>query len=497
MELQFEKKICRYLDRVVREVQAEEQTQEIRLTDGMPDVGRVIGAWGQVIVRGKEWRGDSIALSGGIMAWVLYAPEDGTEARCMDTWLPFKMKWDLPDGAKEGDIRVSCLLRGVDARSISPRKILVRACVAAQAEAFSPGEAEVYMPGKESGGVELLRRTYPVRMAREAGEKTFSLDEELTLSGPKPQRIVYCSLQPQVTDRKVLADKVVFRGTGNLHLLYKSEEGTLHAWDHELPFSQFAELRGEYGPDGGADVLMCVTSLETELAEEGQLRVKCGLVGQYLVNDREMLELVEDAYSPGRELSVQSRELELPVMLESRTETVYGEQKIPMDAGSVVDCLFLPDHPRQRRSDSGVSLELPGVFQVLALGENGELKAAAARWEGDMSLQADEDSQVEADILLQGRPMASPGDGSVSVSVEVPIKLETFTRQGRSQVAGLELGEAKMPDPARPSLILRRAGEDDLWMLAKSCGSTVDAIRKANSLQDEPAPDRLLLIPVS
>ena len=71
MELEFEKSTCRVLKRALREVQNQELTQEIKLTDGMPDVGRVIGSWGQVILRGKEWRGDSIAFSGGVMVWVL------------------------------------------------------------------------------------------------------------------------------------------------------------------------------------------------------------------------------------------------------------------------------------------------------------------------------------------------------------------------------------------------------------------------------------------
>ena len=53
MELQFGKTTCRCLNRAAREVRNEELTQEVRLPDGMPDVGRVIAAWGQVILRSK------------------------------------------------------------------------------------------------------------------------------------------------------------------------------------------------------------------------------------------------------------------------------------------------------------------------------------------------------------------------------------------------------------------------------------------------------------
>jgi len=96
MELQFDRKELNCLQLLTSRVQNQELTQEVRLPDGMPDIGRVLGAWAQVLVRSKEWRDDSIRISGGAMAWVLYSPE-GEGAPCwVEAWLPFQMKWELP-----------------------------------------------------------------------------------------------------------------------------------------------------------------------------------------------------------------------------------------------------------------------------------------------------------------------------------------------------------------------------------------------------------------
>ena len=67
MELQFKSETCRCLTAAVREVHSAELTQEVRLTDGMPDIGRVVASWGQIILRGKEWQSDQVCVSGGIM----------------------------------------------------------------------------------------------------------------------------------------------------------------------------------------------------------------------------------------------------------------------------------------------------------------------------------------------------------------------------------------------------------------------------------------------
>ena len=63
-------------------------------------------------------------------------------------------------------------------------------------------------------------------------------------------------------------------------------------------------------------------------------------------------------------------------------------------------------------------------------------------------------------------------------------------------IADTYLGSPREKDPDRPSLILRRAGEQGLWDMAKAAGTTVDVIRRANGLTEEPAPGSMLLIPV-
>ena len=51
MQFSFPKKVLQCLECAVEEVKNVEITQELRLTDGMPDIGRVLTAWGQVMLR--------------------------------------------------------------------------------------------------------------------------------------------------------------------------------------------------------------------------------------------------------------------------------------------------------------------------------------------------------------------------------------------------------------------------------------------------------------
>lgn len=498
MELQFDQSVISCLEPVLRQNQNQELTQELRLPDGMPDVGRVICSWAQPIVRSKEWRSDSVSMSGGLMVWVLYAPEDGTQERWVDSWMPFQMKWDIPKSDADGFLRLTCQSRFADARVVSARKLMVRAGVRAMAEAMVPVKKTLYSCGEAPKNVELLKNTYPIRLAREAGEKQFQIDEELQLpaSCPALEKLVYYSVTPVITEQRISADKVIFRGNTNLHLLYLSEEGILHSCEIQHPFSQLTQLDHTYSQDAQADVALSVTSLELDATEEGNLRLKCALVGQYLVDDRQMVELVEDAYSTTHDVSLMRQELELPAILENRREQLRVEQSVEQAGAKTVDIAMYPDHPRQSRSGDRVTFELPGQGSILYYDENNSLRASTVHWEEQLAMDASPDSQMNGDTLGCVSPQRQSDGSGMTVKGEYPLNLTTTGTRGLPMVTGLEIGGAREADSARPSLILRRAGSSGLWDLAKESGTTVDAIRRVNKLEGEPERGRMLLIPL-
>lgn len=499
MELMFPKSEIGYLDRILHEQRSVEQTQEIKLSDGMPDIGRVLACWGMPLIRGKEWRSNRIAVNGGTMVWVLYAPEDGTDPRCVESWIPFQLEWDIRDTDREGQIRVRPLLRFADARSVSARKLMVRMGVAALAEAFVPMQAHISASDDTEPDIQLLKTVYPLQLQKYAGEKTFLLDEDLPLSAgsPMPDKLICYTLRPEITEQRISGDRVVFKGNANLQILYRCKEGKLHTCAFPMPFSQLGDLPEGMDPDAQADVALCATSMEANLEEDGHLRVKCGLLGQYVAGCRVLMEIVEDAYSVARDVKPKMDMAELPVILETRQENLYGEQVLPQNGQEVVDVQFYPDFPRKRRQGEMLELEVPGQFQVLYYGEDGMLQSSTARWEGNFRLPVGEDTVMDGVAFLKEPATAAFSGGQLVMKANTGLDIQSRANQEIPIVVGLEVGNARQPDPGRPSLILRRVDGEGLWTMAKKTGSTVDAIRKANNLQGDPQQGQMLLIPVS
>ena len=289
---------------------------------------------------------------------------------------------------------------------------------------------------------------------------------------------------------------MVFRGNGLLHTLYRGEDGSLYTFDYDIPFSQYAELSGAYDGDPTVTMCPCVTSLDVTLSENGELQLKAGILGQYLLYDRALLTTAVDAYSLKRPVAPIQETLQLPAVLDQTAQILHAEQFIQADVQQIIDAAFYPAYGQTERCEKGMQIAVPGLFQMLYYNTDGEICNGVAHWEGSWNIDAAEDSAVNVQMLPMGRWTAVPGVDGVSLRSDAMLDVTITTGQGIGMLAGLEMGDWKKPDPNRPSLILCKKGNDSLWDIAKRTGSKVEAILSANHLQGEPDDERVLLIPI-
>lgn len=493
MELQFSRQAKSCLRLWSGGTRESEQTLELRLPDSMPDVGSVTGAWGQVLIRGKEWRDTGMSVSGGVLAWVLYCPEGGG-AQILEGWVPFQLRWDFPQTQYDGKILVLPLLQSLEARCVSARKLMLRANVSVSAEAYEPTELVWFTPGEIPTDVQVLRRTYPLCVNVEAGEKQFQLEEEVQLPAEcAAGKLLRCNVQPELIDRKIMGDRVVFRGIASVETLILCAD-EVRSISQEISFSQYAQLERSYGESAAVNVYPILTSLEPDLTEAGALRLNMGMTGQYLISDTLAAELVEDVYSPTRDVTPETELLQTPVILEQSRTIHHAHQPIQLPEGTIRDCCFCCAQPSMRREGEQMVMELKGSFPVLSSAGSGELQGQTVRWEDGMSFPADPETDMLIRCQLSGKAVAMETDQNLNC--DLAIERICLSSRGIPMIRSLELGDVQEGNPDKPALVLQRAGERELWHIARENGSTVEMIRKANGLEGEPEPGTMLLIPV-
>ena len=481
--MQFRKDKIACVRQVLDEIKDQEVTQEIKLTDGKGDIERILGAWGQILIRSKEWENGYIGVSGGVMTWVMYTQEGDQTPVTIENWIPFECKCDIPKEQRDGTFCVSPLLRLIDARSISARKIMVRASLSLGIKAMIPCDMEVYAPQQMPEQVQMNILERDVVVPCECGEKAFSFDEELQLPEAADSVLRY-QLVPYVNETKVMAEKLVFRGGATLSGLYKKDD-KIRSFSLDIPYAQYVSLENECDPEAVACLYPAVGGLELDLGEEGRLRLKAGIIAQYIICDKKHIATVSDAYSNENELQMQMGELRMETI--SSMQTMNFPVKCSKDTqGQIIEQVFLTDHPRTCRLPEGMDVQLSCRNQTLFYDTDGILQSENCKWEDSVCVPCAENEHLQLQLT----------SGDVNTDQHVILQISTINEMTVPTVEMLEIGDSKNKDDNRPSLLLRRAGQDSLWEIAKQSGSTVHHICQANHLDGQPDPSKILLIPV-
>lgn len=501
MELEFQQTAVNFLEKSVNQIQNQEETLETVIPDSMPDADRILGCWGVPVIRSKEWRSGGMALNGGVEARVLYLPPEDETPQLMEAYLPFSIKWEQPLGEEEGRMRHDCRIRSMDARIINSRKILVRANLTARGEAFQETQEISYALREKPQDLEVLEEDYPLLLPVEMTEKTFLMDEDLDLPGtcPSVSRLVRVSMQPEMTDQKVMGGKAVFKGIMLLHILYLSPESKLCTWDFDVPFSQYAELNQMYDEEEELQTALLLSALDVAAEEDPhRLRLRASVLAQCMVVARRNMRLLRDAYSLRRPITPQTVELGAQSRLDHQFIRRQGEFSANVGNVSVIDAAMYLEFPRTQRIGERAKVEAPFTVHMLYTDENGKLQSHIGNGTVECETKLAEGCRLEADAAPDGRLQWSAGGGSCTLRGGITVTADSFVQNQIPAICGMGLGEEQPPNPERPSVIVRMPGQDgSLWELAKSCGSTVNAIRDANRLEtDSLQPNRMLLIPV-
>lgn len=497
MEMQFDKATYKSLHKVLSRTLDQELTQEIRLPESLPDIGRVLGCWGQVTVRSKEWYTGSVGVTGGVMAWVLYVPEDDSEAKSVEAWLPFQTQWDIPESQRDGTVCVIPFIKSIDARSVSARKMMLRANVSVQGKAFEPKETMICQAKQLPDDIQMLNQTYQLEIPVEAGEKSLQLEETLLQSSDlqNAEKVCYYDLKPQITETRILGDKLLFRGKANFHMVYIGEDHGCKSFDQELSFSQYAHLDNEHTANPNAWTCPIVTSVELDFTSE-QPMIKAGVSVQYIIYERTTMEIVEDAYSTVYNIESDKQTVQVYSKLDTLDKSLELTQNFSANVKDIVDVVCYPGHPENIQNGEMTEVVESVLMQVLYSDTEGNLQGTVVSGKQSWEFASDPHNQTDVEVVCITKPQFTYNGENVVVTVSAQLQADVCSDNNLPMISAIEIKEPKELDPTRPSLILRKLGSCRVWDIAKQYGAKVSDIQSVNNL-DNPDANQVLLIPIT
>mgnify|MGYP001117571203 CR=1 FL=1 len=378
MELELERTEWNGYETILDTTVCREETLEAIVPDACPDILRICDVEGTAYLAGKEAQEGRVELSGTVRAVLLYLPDGGQGVRRMEVTLPFTCTADA------AAITPACLVTAVprvqsaDARLLNPRKVLVRASLAADIQVFRPAARQVCsgIAEGESAGVEQRSEQYDTCDVVCVQEKSFTFADDLTLSGGKPEaeELLKTRAYLRCGETKVIGNKLIFKGETFLQLLCRASDNTLFSAEFQLPFSQIMEVSGA-GEESVCQVQVVLTDLDCTLDQgDGRtISVSMGLLAQAVVRDTRTLELLTDVYSTAYPLTAERKSCTLRRLVEhgEREAAVREILETGQLAQEVSDAYVTLGAVTQSREGTRLTLAAEAYVTVLYRTEDG------------------------------------------------------------------------------------------------------------------------------
>lgn len=505
MEFELDRTQMNGFDALLDTTLRSEETLEMIVPDACPDILRVVETDGKVLLTRKDAMDGRVELGGNIKATVLYCPDGETGIRHLDVTIPFTCGADAANIGPDCVVVASARCCKADTRTINPRKVLVRAEAAVDVIVFAPRTETICSQVLEAAqqNVEQLTETQEVYLTACVQEKPFPFSDDVTLSASKPAAVELLKSRVCLCrgESKIIGNKLIFKGSANVSLLYRGQDDGVYSAGAELPFSQIMEVSG-VAEDAECDMTLALTGAGCTLNAEDDGRsvsVNLEMLAQAVVRENRVLQVLTDAYSTREPLAVDRTDCPMDARLDRgvRSQNVREVWETPTAVREMVDCRMAVVQVTQSQEGERRILTAQVEVQVLYLDEEGGLFSLQHSMTVPCALDLPESCQCFCQSEGVGDVYAAPAPGGVEVRFALDFRYCALSRRQITALSGIGPGEAPEAVGEQPSLVLRMLGQGErLWDVAKTYGTTIADIISANELEGEAAATgRLLLIP--
>nr|WP_297172404.1 DUF3794 domain-containing protein [uncultured Agathobaculum sp.] len=481
--------ICYYDKRMDRIVTCTETADTI-VPDTFPDVGRVICAYGTAAVKDQTPQSGRLLISGMVQAVILYEPEGGGLRR-LTVPISFAHIEECEGVDAESVCLVACRTAAVDAAAVNSRKLSVTVQLCFAIECYCKTECtiteEIALPG-----IQMRSTMQPLSLIEQARTYPITVLDDVNLQEASGLSMLHTSCTVKVSECRAIRGKAVLKGEAAVQCLALQEDDAVRVLTSSTPFTQILELPdAEEGDAASAQVT--VLEADCRLEADGLLSYTVSASALITLRHMRAVRQIEDLYLPGAALQIQMEKKTLRTMppltpfAAEASDTVPTEQHVSHVISAGACCCSA-----KRGEDN--TLQITAAVQVLYLGDDQQLCFLQRMLPLSMACAASgEISQIE----LTARASSAGEKGMLltiaAAGMTSPVESFVF-----SHISSIETEKSAMGEDGVTLRLRYIDREQQLWDIAKECGATMDAIRRANDLAEDASAvsNTMLLIPI-
>ncbi|NLH00354.1 MAG: LysM peptidoglycan-binding domain-containing protein, partial [Clostridiales bacterium] len=301
-----------------------------------------------------------------------------------------------------------------------------------------------------------------------------------------------------VQDAKAVGNKLVIKAEAFTTAIFLNEnDGGLFDSTFSTQFSQIIEV-DTYGENADDSVIIQLKDAEFTAmpGKDGGYAVSAQfhMSAQAVCRERKNLVYVADAYSNVYNITTENTEIKVakcPIMKNMRL-SMRGK---PQQKTELSEIMYVSATAVCAESEDN-KISVRALISGAGKSENGEFEAIEVQLSAEESVDLLKGQRLNILAVLAEQPTAIGSPHNVELAITINVEYCISETSEISVVSAMETDEEGSPkNQNSPSLVvICSEREADLWSLAKKYGSTMDMIKKANSIDGEFSINRRPII---
>lgn len=481
----------KYYDKRLARLSVCTEASDSIVPDTFPDIGHVICAYGTAAVKDQTPQNGRLLVSGMVQATVLYQPEGGGGLRRLTVPITFAHIEECDGLDAEAVCFVCCRVASVDAVPVNSRKLSVSAQLCFEAEGYCSAACEL-TESIELPQIELKCSPQAVTLVEQVRTCPITVLEDVTMQDAAGMQLLHSICTMRASECRAMHGKVVLKGEAEVQCIALREDDTVRVLTSNTPFTQILEMpEAEEGDMIAAK--LAVKEADCRLEADGLLSYTVSATALLLLRRARSVQQIDDLYLPGRALEmaeeqVMMHSLPAPITFAGETtETIQTVQRVSsVVAAGAVCCMA-----KRAAADA---LQMTAAVQVLYLDEERQLCAVQRTLPVSIPCAV---PGALSQIELTARA-AGAGENGMLLTLAASGAAAAEEHVAFRHITKLEAGKVHHAEDGVTLVLRYIEQEQPLWEIAKSCGTTMDAIRRANELPADAASvsKAMLLIPI-
>lgn len=485
---------------------------DFTLPDYCPDIEKILKCTATPYISMKNLSGGNLEIDGVVNIKILYLDSKNKTIRCCEHTSPFSCSFTVKGDTENSVTNISLKTEYVNCRALTPRRLDIHGAFTVFAKVINSGQQEI-PEAVQGDDVEQKNSTVPISSLAGLSSGIISINETLDIgkNRPAPQTIIRTELTISRSEPKIAAEKLMVKGEAVLKILYVTdlETGELDTAEFNIPINEMLDISGTSDSDI-CDMELMVQSYEASLKSDFDddstlINFEAKLIVTVAVYNEDTVNIVEDAYSRAYELDLIYKQISCKHISAVIDDEITEKCDINLDSqiSRIID--IYGDSPQCSCEFQPVEgkMLIKGKMTCCILGcdENN------AVFYTEKPIEFNREYDIGNMINPSCKPAVLPLNISYRISGEKTLEIragislhaavtESISKRIITEVSADE--EQKREHDKTAALTIYYADEgENLWSIARSYCTSVEAIKMQNDLTDDVISARgMILIPM-